>query len=289
MSQNVEKIRGHDALLAKICGFPEFHFDYKQLNTLVQSFDLKDPANRILTCTEWLQNSVIVPELSVEVLTKLPWFEYGPLKMTLIPFTPKNTNAGTIFRMITIGNPNLEEIIDYEVQARCCHYCFTPKDWLVKSVITITPGKINAVDIRMDCITTEENPYFTMIFYKKKDYRLFNMLQVRMLVFVERAFFRVQTYQDIVDSKFLSLANQSNIHPSFAKLMVYYLMGLATKNPKKKEIQRAKDLGLIHPNAKTIHEINFNEPKWVIDYLDATEHWYFDENASNVFEGARMK
>ena len=285
---SVEKVRGFDDLKKRISNFPIVQFDYKQINSVVQSCDLKDPSNRILLMNEWLNEPMIFPDANTETLMKLPWLNLGSFNISLIPITPKQTNVGTLFRLVTMGSSSLEETVEYDIYSLYSGYVFGPQKSCLDGFMRAYPGKISAIDMRIRGIPNEDGKFLMMIFHKKGEYRQFQMLKIRMQILLERAHFSVFNYQDLKDSKFLGLTQQKNIHPNLVKLMIYFLIALDRRKVKKREIQQAKDLGFLHPEANTLSEVNFNDPKWIKDYIDSCEYWVLDEGAPNLFEAAKM-
>ncbi len=285
---SVEKVRGFDELKKLINDFPIIQFDYKQINSIVQSCDLKDPSNKILLMNEWYNEPMIFPDVNTETIMKLPWLKLGLFNISLIPFSPKQTNVGTLFRLVTMGNSDLEEPIEYDIYSYYSYYLFGPQKSCYEGFFRAYPGKVCAIDMRMRGIPDEDRKFLMMIFHKKGEFRQFQMLKIRMQILLERAHFSVFNYQDLKDSKFLGLTQQKNIHPNLVKLLVHYLIALDGRKVKKKELQRAKDLRLLHPEATSLHEINFNDPQWIKDYIESCGFWKLDEEAPNLFEAAKM-
>ncbi len=68
----------------------------------------------------------------------------------------------------------------------------------------------------------------------------------------------------------------------FALLFLWYgIMQL-------RNISKAKKLNLIPEDAKELKQINYEDPLWINDYCQISEKWYINEQATNIFEAAKL-
>ncbi len=75
----------------------------------------------------------------------------------------------------------------------------------------------------------------------------------------------------------------------FAMIGFFALIGLYIGVIQIRSLSKAKKLKLIPDDADILEQIDLEDPLWINDFSQLSDYWFIDENASNLFEAAKMK
>ncbi|MCG3257991.1 MAG: hypothetical protein KAU62_17930 [Candidatus Heimdallarchaeota archaeon] len=200
--------------------FPQLEFNLDDSGEILNQINLKDPSNQALLVEEWSQQPLVYTSYNEETLQRMRWVDMGLFQMSLLPILKEYTGSGVPIQIIIKGKESINRDLGLALFSQLNSDTLVPdeKTLIGNGMVSANNLTVFTGTISKGMLNNKENKFLLVFFANEQ------IIEQRIFVKFNYKNVKIDNYDELKDSKFLSLAEQKNIHPNIVKKLIHLLV-----------------------------------------------------------------